>query len=288
MKLYEQMTIIGVGLLGASLAKACRHLGLVGKIVGFGRNKANLKQAEELSVIDSGAKDLQSAVKDADLIVICVPVGSMVSLTKEIIPWVKKGCHITDVGSVKGPLTQALEEIVQGPACFIGSHPLAGGEKSGLSASDKELFKGARCIITPTPRSDPSALKKITRLWEGVGMSVHTMDAAEHDAALGAISHLPHVVAYALINAVAGLQTGGNEDHLAFSAGALTDTTRIASSDPVMWRDICVHNRQQVLRCIDHFQDTLSKIRGYIENEEGGLLKESFETANEHRLKLTG
>ena len=169
MKLYEQMTIIGVGLLGASLAKACRHADLVGNVVGFGRNKANLKKAEELNIIDSGAKDLQSAVENADLVVMCVPVGSMAPLMRELIPQVKKGCHITDVGSVKGPLVQELEEIVQGSACFIGSHPLAGSEKSGLSASDKELFKGARCIITPTPRSDPSALKKIALLWEKSG-----------------------------------------------------------------------------------------------------------------------
>lgn len=288
MKLYEQVTIIGVGLLGASIAKACRHEGLAGKVIGFGRNESNLKKAEELEIIDSRSADLKSAVENADLIIMCMPVGSMAPLAKEFIPWVKKGCHITDVGSVKGPLVKELEEIVQGSAHYIGSHPLAGGEKSGLSASDKDLFKGARCIITPTASADAEALKKISLMWEKLGMTVDVMDAEEHDQALGAVSHLPHVVAYALINAVAGLKTSGNQEYLLFSAGGLRDTTRIASGDPAMWRDICIHNRTQVLKYIDRFQDALGKIRGYIENEEGEALKEAFKTANEHRLKLAG
>lgn len=288
MKLYEQVTIIGVGLLGASLGKAMRAEGLVDKIIGYGRNQDNLKNAVDLKIIDSGAKDLQGAVENSDLIIICVPVGRMVSLVTEFIPWVKKGCHITDVGSVKGPLVEELENIIDKTAHFIGSHPLAGGEKSGLSASNKDLFNGARCIITPTSKSNSEAMNKISLLWEKIGMNVSTMDAEEHDQALGAVSHLPHVVAYALMNAVGDLKTNDNEKYVSFSAGGLRDTTRIASSDPVMWRDICTHNSKQLLKCIDHFQESLGKIKEYIEKEEGGKLEESFKTANEHRLKLTG
>ena len=164
MKFYEQVTIIGVGLLGASLAKAMRHEGLVGKIIGHGRNADNLTKAVELQIIDIGAKDLKSAVENSDFIILCVPVGRMAPLIQEFIPWVKKGCHITDVGSVKGPLVEELENIVSESAHFIGSHPLAGGEKSGLSASDKDLFNGARCIVTPTSSSDSDALKKVSML----------------------------------------------------------------------------------------------------------------------------
>jgi len=288
MKLYEQVTIIGVGLLGASIAKAMRHDGLAGKIIGFGRNQDNLKKAVDLEIIDKGANDLKSAVENSDLIIICVPVGRMASLVAEFIPWVKKGCHITDVGSVKGSLVEELENIVNESAYFIGSHPLAGGEKTGLSASNKDLFNGARCIITPTSQSNSEALVKISRLWEKVGMKVSTMDAEEHDQALGAVSHLPHVVAFALMNTVGNLKTSEDEKYLSFSAGGLRDTTRIASSDPVMWGDICTHNSKQVLLCIDRFQESLGKIREYIEKEEGGKLEESFKSANKHRLKLTG
>ena len=288
MKLYEQVTIIGVGLLGASLAKVMRYEGLVGKIIGNGRNEENLKKAVELKIIDIGAKDLQSAVEKSDLIIMCVPVGRMAPLLTEFIPWVKKGCHITDVGSVKGSLVAELEKIISESGHFIGSHPLAGGEKSGLSASDKDLFKGARCIVTPTSSSDSDALKKVSLLWEKIGMKVSMMDAEEHDQALGAVSHLPHVVAYALMNTVGDLKTSDDEKYLSFSAGGLRDTTRIASSDPVMWRDICTHNSKQVLRCIDLFQDSLGKIREYIEKQESGKLEESFKNAKEHRLKLTG
>jgi prephenate dehydrogenase len=288
MKLYEQVTIFGVGLLGASLAKAMRHEGLVDKIIGFGRNQDNLKNAVDLKIIDSSAKDVQSAVENSDLIIICVPVGRMASLVTEFIPRVKKGCHITDVGSVKGPLVEELENIIGDSAHFIGSHPLAGGEKSGLSASNKDLFNGARCIITPTDKSNAEVLNNISLLWEKVGMKVSTMDAEEHDQALGAVSHLPHVVAYALMNTVGDLKTRDGEKYLSFSAGGLRDTTRIASSDPVMWRDICTHNSKQLLKCIDSFQESLGKIKEYIEKEDGGKLEESFKSANNHRLKLTG
>jgi prephenate dehydrogenase len=288
MKLYEQVTIIGVGLLGASLGKAMRHEGLVDKIIGYGRNQDNLKNAVDLKIIDRGAKDLKSAVENSDLIIICVPVGRMASVVKELMPSVKTGCHITDVGSVKGPLVEELENIIGKTAHFIGSHPLAGGEKSGLSDSNKDLFNGARCIVTPTSSSDSDALKKVSTLWEKVGMSVSTMDAEEHDKALGAVSHLPHVVAFALMNTVGDLKTSDDEKYLSFSAGGLRDTTRIASSDPVMWRDICTHNSKQVLKCIDLFQKSLGTIKEHIEKDEGGNLEESFKSANNHRLKLTG
>lgn len=288
MKLYEQVTILGVGLLGASIAKAMRHEGLTGKIIGHGRNEENLKKAVELKIIDSGSSDIKSAVENSDLIIMCVPVGRMASLASEFVPWIKKGCHITDVGSVKGSLVEALEKIIDESAHFIGSHPLAGGEKSGLSASHKDLFDGARCIITPTVKSNSDALNKISILWEKIGMKVSTMDAEEHDQALGAVSHLPHVVAYALMNTVGDLKTSDDEKYLSFSAGGLRDTTRIASSDPVMWRDICTHNSKQLLKCIDQFQESLGMIKEYIEKEEGGKLEESFKSANEHRLKLTG
>ncbi len=288
MKLFGQITIIGVGLLGGSIAKACRNRELSEKIIGYGRNQDNLKRAIDLKIIDDYHMDLKSSVENADLIILCAPVGNLAPLAKEMIPWVKKGIPITDVGSVKGSIVHEIDRIVQGAAYFVGAHPIAGGEKSGLGASDKDLFKDARCIVTPTEKTNPEALKKIINFWQEIGMTVDKMDADEHDQILGAVSHLPHVVAYALINAIGGMKTGNHQEILSFSAGGLKDATRIAASDPVMWRDICLHNRQQVLRSIDCFQDSLGQLRKLIQNEEGGSLQDSFKRANEHRLKLVG
>ncbi len=288
MKLFGQITIIGVGLLGGSIAKACRERKLSEKIIGYGRNQDNLKRAIDLKIIDDYHMDLKSSVENADLIILCSPVGNLAPLAKEMIPWVKKGSHITDAGSVKGSIVHEIDRIVQGTAYFVGAHPIAGGEKSGLGASDKDLFKDARCIVTPTEKTNPEALKKIINFWQEIGMTVDKMDADEHDQILGAVSHLPHVVAYALINAIGGMKTGNHPEILSFSSGGLKDATRIAASDPVMWRDICLHNREQVLKSIDRFQDKLNRLRKFIEDKEGGALEESFKRANEHRLKLVG
>lgn len=288
MKLFGQVTIIGVGLLGASIAKACRYKGLAEKIIGHGRNQNNLQRARDLNIIDDFDSALKGAVENADLIILCAPVGSLAPLAKELIPWVKKGCHITDVGSVKGAVASEIDEIVEGKAWFVGSHPLAGGEKSGLDASDKDLLEGAKCIVTPTAKTDSEALKAIINFWQELGMVVCQMSADEHDEVLGAVSHLPHVVVYALINAIGAMETANRQEILSFSGGGLKDTTRIAASDPVMWRDICLHNRQQILRAIDCFQDSLGQMRKLIENEEGDALEESFKIANERRLKLVG
>ena len=288
MKLFGQITIIGVGLLGGSIAKACRERELSEKIIGYGRNQDNLKRAIDLKIIDDYHMDLKSSVENADLIILCSPVGNLAPLAKEMIPWVKKGSHITDAGSVKGSIVHEIDRIVQGTAYFVGAHPIAGGEKSGLGASDKDLFKDARCIVTPTEKTNPEALKKIINFWQEIGMTVDKMDADEHDQILGAVSHLPHIVAYALINAIGGMKTGNRQEILSFSSGGLKDATRIAASDPVMWRDICLHNREQVLKSIDRFQDKLNRLRKFIEDNEGGALEDSFKRANEHRLKLVG
>ena len=279
---------MGSGFSGGSIAKACRERELSEKIIGYGRNQDNLKRAIDLKIIDDYHMDLKSSVEYADLIILCSPVGNLAPLAKEMIPWVKKGSHITDAGSVKGSIVHEIDRIVQGTAYFVGAHPIAGGEKSGLGASDKDLFKDARCIVTPTEKTNPEALKKIINFWQEIGMTVDKMDADEHDQILGAVSHLPHIVAYALINAIGGMKTGNRQEILSFSSGGLKDATRIAASDPVMWRDICLHNREQVLKSIDRFQDKLNRLRKFIEDNEGGALEDSFKRANEHRLKLVG
>jgi len=269
MKLFQNTTIIGVGLLGGSLAKACREQGLTQSITGYGRNQDNLQEAKRQGIIDKGAPDIHSAVKDADLIILCSPVGAMIPLVREMASSLKPGCLITDAGSVKGALVSKIESLIPETTYFVGAHPIAGGERSGLGASSATLYQGANCIVTPTPNTDKEALQKITQLWEGVGMNIITMDVDEHDFIFGAVSHLPHVVAFALMVTLGDIHTKNYDDITTFSGAGLKDITRIASSDPVMWRDIFLSNQKQVLLLVDQFQVTLTKLKECIEKSEG-------------------
>jgi prephenate dehydrogenase len=286
MKLFEKMTVIGVGLLGASLAKACKERGLVDEVVGYGRNRKNLEKAKELNIIDHCPAVLSEAVSDADLIVLCTPVSTIVPLIQNLVPQVKTGALITDVGSVKGPVVHGADRVVPDGIFFVGSHPIAGGEYSGLEASTANLYQDAKCIVTPTDKTNKTALEKISALWHALGMNVISLTTEEHDFIFGAVSHLPHIVAYALMNTLGALKTPENRDVTAFSGAGLKDITRIASSDPVMWRDICLSNRNHSLDLIDQFQNKLEKIRSTIEKGNGHELKKEFIAANKYRLNV--
>ena len=286
MKLFEKMTIIGVGLLGASLAKACRRYNLVEEISGFGRNRENLDKAKSLGVIDHCAKNLAEAVKDVDLVVLCTPVSKIIPLIESLLPHLKQGAVITDVGSVKGPLVNQADNLMPEGIFFVGSHPIAGGEKSGLEASREDLYLNAKCILTPTPKTDTHALEKVGALWKAVGMETLTLDADEHDFVFGAVSHLPHIVAYALMNTLGALRTKQDREVTAYSGAGLKDITRIASGDPVMWRDICLSNQTHSLDLIDRYQKTLNDLRSVIEKNDGKALEEAFAAANKYRMKV--
>ena len=286
MKLFGKITVIGVGLLGASLAKACKDRGLVDEVVGYGRNRKNLEKAKELNIIDHCPADLSEAVSHADLIVLCTPVSTILPLIQNMIPQVKPGALITDVGSVKDSVVHGADKVVPEGIFFVGSHPIAGGENSGLEASTANLYQDAKCIVTPTDKTDTTALEKINALWHAVGMKVISLTTDEHDFIFGAVSHLPHIVAYALMNTLGALKTPENRDVTAFSGAGLKDITRIASSDPVMWRDICLSNRNHSLDLIDRFQNKLEKIRNTIEKGDGQELKKEFIAANKYRLNV--
>ena len=286
MKLFGKMTIIGVGLLGASLAKACKERDLVEEVVGYGRNRENLENARALKIIDHCPADLAKAVKDADLIVLCTPVTTIIPLIQNMIARIRPGALITDVGSVKEPIVKEAEKLVPKGVFFVGSHPIAGGENSGLEASTANLYQGAKCIVTPTDKTNNSALEKISALWQAVGMQIINLSAEEHDFVFGAVSHLPHIVVYALMNTLGSLRTQDNREVTAFSGAGLKDITRIASSDPVMWRDICLSNRNHSLDLIDRFQNKLDEIRSTIEKGDGEALKEEFMAANKYRLNV--
>jgi len=286
MKPFKQITIMGIGLIGASLAHSCRQRKLVERIIGFGRSAANLKKAQERNIIDSGSTDLKTAVTGSDLIVLCTPVGILVERVREMIPFLQDGCIITDAGSVKGPLVEEIDTLIPNTVHYVGAHPIAGGEQSGLEAANADLLTGAKCIITPTANTQAEALQRVTGFWTEVGMQTLTMEAHEHDTVFGALSHLPHVVAYALMNTVANVKTASHGDILSMSGGGLKDITRIASSDPVMWRDICLKNKLPVVKLINQFQSTLENIKTLIEQDQAEALQETFANANVHRGKL--
>ena len=265
---------------------ACKERGLASRVVGFGRNRDNLEKARKLNIVDDYTTDLREAVKGSDLIVLCSPVGSFKQLAEGMAASLQAGVIVTDVGSVKGPMVRELEKIIPSSVSFVGGHPIAGGEKSGIGAADKDLYCGAKCIITPTPNTDKAAQERVASLWETVGMNVCTMDADEHDYIFGAVSHLPHVIAFALMNTVAEIKTA-NYDQITFFAGSgLKDVTRIAASDPVMWRDICVANKSSILSCLGLYQETLAKIKASIEQGDGKSLERMFSVANKHRLAM--
>ena len=286
MKHFEKMCIVGMGLLGGSLARTCKKKSLVSNVSGFGRNRETLELAKRLGVIDSFNQDLSKAVMDADLVVFCSPVNTIVSRLKEVLPHLKPGCLVTDVGSVKSSLVSEIDEAMPENLYFVGSHPIAGSEKSGVSASTDDLFCGARCIVTPSEKTSHSALTKLRKFWEEVGMEVIEMSADEHDLILGAVSHLPHVIAFSLINTLTELKTDNCKNVSEYSGKGLRDSSRIAASDPVMWRDICLHNKDHLLDLIKEFQNKLEMTRQYIENNQPEQLESAFRNSQKYRIEM--
>ncbi|HTP66259.1 MAG TPA: prephenate dehydrogenase/arogenate dehydrogenase family protein, partial [Geobacteraceae bacterium] len=226
MPLINRLAIVGVGLIGGSLARALREKGEVGEIVGIGRGEANLQKAVELGVIDSWATDPCEGVRGADLVFLATPVCSIAAIVERIAPVLAPGCIVTDGGSVKEGIVAPCERLMAPGTFFIGGHPIAGTEHSGVEASFATLYEGRRCILTPTERTDGEALRKVTRMWETAGSEVVMMDVLKHDRVVGAISHLPHMVAYSLVNAVEGYDRF-EDGILKYSAGGFRDFTRI-------------------------------------------------------------
>ncbi len=282
---FRRLTIIGVGLIGGSLARVCRKKGLADELVGVGRGRKNLELAVELEVIDRWSHQVEEGVDGADGVVLATPMGTIIPLAERMAPHIEAGCLVTDVGSTKASVVEPLERLLQPTAAFVGGHPIAGTEKSGVEASFETLFEGFRCILTPTDRTDTEALARVQSLWEACGMSVVCMDPDTHDTLLAGVSHLPHMVAYALINTVTGLSSN-DHDAVAYSAGGFRDFTRIAASDPTMWRDICLANRKPLLAMIDRFSGSLDELREAIEGADGEALQELFAAARRIREGL--
>jgi prephenate dehydrogenase len=286
--LFRQVTIIGLGLLGGSLGLVLKEKGLAKTVVGIGRRRENLELALQMGAIDHFALEPFKAVSQSDLIILATPVETYLP---QIHTWGKDlapSTIVSDVGSVKGPLVSNMESQMPPSTFFVGAHPIAGKEKSGVAHADSRLFQGARCVVTPTPRTNTKALESICRLWEAAGSVVLSMDPVEHDWVLGAVSHLPHIAAFSLMHTLQALQEGAREttDLLDFSGGGLRDTTRIAASSPEMWRDICIANHENLVKMVDLYIQQLQEFRELLNNQDASGLYNAIERAKETRERL--
>ena len=287
--LFKQMTIVGVGLIGGSLGMICKRQGLVETVIGTGRRAENLKKAVELHAIDRGSTDLIDSTLGSDLLVLATPVDTFETTLKTCASALAPGAVVTDVGSVKGPLVARMETLVPAGVSVVGGHPIAGKEKTGVDAATLDLFRGARCILTPTARTDPAALRRIRALWEACGAQILEMDPDLHDRILGAVSHLPHVVAFALVNAITAIQEAHapSMDLQTFSGGGYKDTTRIAASSPEMWRDICLWNRDNLVHHIERYEECLQRLKALIKAGDGEGLHREMTRAKQARERIS-
>src|SRR5919197_2337447 len=261
--LFPRLAIAGVGLIGGSLALAARAAGLVGEVVGFGRSAENLRLARERGVIDRAERDPAAAVAGADGLVLAAPLGACAGLAEAFRPHARLGTILTDVGSVKQTLVAALEAAWAGVGPVVGAHPIAGSEASGAGAARADLFRGRRCILTPTPATDPAALARVRALWEGVGARVEAMPPALHDELLARVSHLPHLLAYALVAAV-GEQVIAGRRVLDYAGSGFRDTTRVAASPAELWADIAPANAPALGAALAEFRAALDRLERFV------------------------
>lgn len=283
--MINKLCIVGVGLIGGSLARALRASGYVHEVTGYGRSVGNLQQAVELGVIDRVEVSLADAVRHADMIALALPVGCMAEILDQLGPVLSDQAVVTDVGSVKGSVvTAARAALGERFAHFVPGHPLAGSEQSGVAASTPDLFQHGRVILTPEPETDAAALTRVRAMWEAAGAQVVTLSAVDHDRILAASSHLPHMLAYCLMDMVVR-----HDDHRAIldcAANGFRDSTRIAGSDPVMWRDICLANRDALLAVLRQYHDDLGALTAAIEKGDGPWLLNTFMRAKHARNAL--
>lgn len=284
--LIDHLSIIGVGLIGGSLARALRKAKLVNRVTGCNRNEDTLKKAIELDVIDDYSLDINEAVAGADVVVIGTPLSTTVKILPQIVASLKPNAVLTDVGSAKGSVVSAAQKVMGDKfSRFVPGHPIAGTEQSGVEASFAELFIDHRVILTPLEVTDVSAHKLITEMWQAVGADVIDLDVKHHDDVLAATSHLPHMLAYALVDCLAGMQE--REEIFKYAAGGFADFTRIASSNPEMWHDICFSNRDALLNSLELFSEHISDIKAAIENSESEQLLSIFKRAKQARDQFT-
>ncbi|UJP05831.1 MAG: prephenate dehydrogenase/arogenate dehydrogenase family protein [Nitrosomonas sp.] len=282
--IIDKLVIVGVGLIGGSFALALRSAGLVKRITGVGRSLQNLQQAAALGVIDEIAGDMAQALQHADLVFLAMPVGQTAATMEQIAPYLHANTIVTDAGSTKQNVIAAARRYLplQSRRNFVPGHPIAGAEQSGVTAAQTDLYHGKHVILTPLPETDAHAVECIHQLWQACGSLVSSMPADEHDRILAATSHLPHILAFALMN-----HLNHSTDHpgnlLRFAGSGFRDFTRIASSSPEMWRDICLANREQLIRQLTAYQSELQQLQSMLSNYDSAALEEAFALARTMR-----
>ncbi len=282
--LFEHAVIAGVGLIGGSLAIAGKKAGVFGSVTGLGRGRSNLDKAMELGLVDAITTNLAEACRGADLFFAAIPVESIPGLCVEAAGYLPENCLLTDGGSVKREIVSQLEKKLPRNLRFVGGHPVSGTEKSGATAAVDTLFNNRYTILTPTQSTDPDAVDLVGAMWRAVGANVVTMSPEKHDHAMAIISHLPHFAAYALVEAI--VNADDSDSIKRFVAGGFKDTTRIAASDPAMWRDIFSMNQDSLLTAVELFEKSLSSFKNDIINRDFDTLEKKLEKIRDERLRL--
>jgi len=287
--IFDTIAIVGVGLIGGSIGMAAKRRGLARRVIGIGRTEQKLMRAKILAAIDDYSLDMATGASEAELVVICTPVKKVVPTIAAMVGSLKKGVVVTDVGSTKAAITERAETALGGERRFVGGHPMAGSEKTGVEAASADLFVGATWVLTPTEKTDLEALGKMTAFVDALGARVEAMTPRSHDAAVAVISHLPHVIAGAVLAAAeeAHRETG---QVMNLAAGSFRDLTRIADSSPEIWRDICDTNRQAIVDAIDLFASRLLDFRNRLTDGDESLIEDFFESSRRTRetyLRMT-
>lgn len=273
---FETIALIGIGLIGSSIAREIREKQLAGTLVVSTRSEATLKRAEELGLGDRYTLSAADAVRDADLVIVSVPVGASGAVAAEIAAHLKAGAIVTDVGSTKGSVIAQMAPHLPKTVHFVPGHPIAGTEHSGPDAGFAGLFRGRWCILTPPEGADAEAVARLRRFWETLGSMVEEMDAEHHDKVLAIVSHLPHIIAYNIVGTADDLETVTESEVIKYSASGFRDFTRLAASDPTMWRDVCLHNKDAILEMLARFSEDLAYLQRAIRWGDGDKLFDLF------------
>ncbi len=285
-ELFARVALIGLGLIGSSLARAMKRRGLAGHIVGVARSEKTRNRALELGFVDAVTADAADAATEADLVVICTPIGAYAGIAQAITGRLKPGAILADVGSVKQAVIEYLSPAVTEGVHLVPCHPVAGTEHSGPDAGFAELFEDRWCILTPPPGVDEAAVAKVAELWRRAGSQVDIMAADHHDLVLAITSHLPHLIAFTIVGTATDLEEHLQSEVIKFAAGGFRDFTRIAASDPVMWRDIFLNNREAVLEMLGRLNEDLTALQRAIRHGEGDKLEELFARTREIRRSI--
>ena len=274
--IFNRLALIGIGLIGGSIALAAKKHGLAGHVAASSRTAKTLARAKELGLGDSWHEDPAEAVKNADCVILCLPVGASGDVAKAIASSLKPGAIVSDVGSVKSSVVAQMSPHLPKTVHFVPAHPVAGTEYSGPDAALADLFENRWSILTPPAGTDPAAVERLAKFWRGLGANVEVMDPAHHDLVLAITSHVPHLIAYNIVGTAAHLEAVTESEVMKFSAGGFRDFTRIASSDPTMWRDVFLHNREAVLEMLGRFSEDLTALQRAIRYGEGDKLFDLF------------